>query len=208
MAVRSETLTPRQQRALASRNHILETALRLFARRGFDGTSTRQIAQEAGVAEGLIFHYFPTKEHLLMAMMDTRHSYRGEMRVLLESAAGRPAVEVLRQLATELLSRFRSEAESTLVMFNTSQSNPKVGAALREFVAEDGVGVMAAYLRARIEAGELRPDLPVESSAFMFLSSLATFFFIHHTLPDEQWNERAATYAADMTRIWFEGART
>ena len=207
MAIRGETLTPRQQQALARRNQILETALRLFAQRGFDGTSTKQIAQEAGVAEGLIFHYFPTKEHLLMAMMDTQHSYRGEMRVLLESATAHPAVEVLHKLAAGLLSRFRSETESTLVMFNTAQSNPKVGADLRRFIAEDGVGVLVAYLRARMEVGELRSDLPVESSALMLLTSLVTFFFLNHTLPDEQWNQHATTFEADMIKIWFEGAR-
>src|SRR5262245_3168783 len=66
-----ETPTLRQQQAAARRAQIVETALRLFARQGFDGTSTRQIAQEAGIAEGLIFHYFPTKAQLLTAVLET-----------------------------------------------------------------------------------------------------------------------------------------
>lgn len=42
----------------------MDAALELFAAKGFDGTSTREIAQAAGVAEGLIFHHFDSKESL------------------------------------------------------------------------------------------------------------------------------------------------
>jgi AcrR family transcriptional regulator len=200
-------LTLRQQQAIARRRQILETALRLFAKQGFDGTSTKQIAQEAGIAEGLIFHYFRTKEHLLTTMMETHHSYRGELQGLLGSAKDRTAAEVLHQLATESLARFRREAEITLVMFSTAQTNPKVGAILRKLIAEEGVAGLSAYLRARIAAGELRTDLPVENSALMFYSCLVIFFFLNHSLPDKQWNERAAAFVSDLITTWLEGAQ-
>src|SRR5689334_11362848 len=73
----------RQEQAILRRAQILETALGLFARQGFDGTSTKQIAQSAGIAEGLIFHYFPTKAQLLTAVLETHHSFAGELRALL-----------------------------------------------------------------------------------------------------------------------------
>jgi AcrR family transcriptional regulator len=44
---------------------ILETALKLFVEFGFQGTPTSKIAKEAGVANGTLFHYFPTKEALI-----------------------------------------------------------------------------------------------------------------------------------------------
>lgn len=47
------------------RQAILETALRLFVDQGFHATPTSQIAQEAGVATGTLFHYFKTKEELI-----------------------------------------------------------------------------------------------------------------------------------------------
>ena len=202
-----EPFTSRQQQAITRRRQILETALRLFARQGFDGTSTKQIAQAAGIAEGLIFHYFPTKEHLLTAMLETHHSYRGELRGLLESAKGRPAAEVLHQLATESLARFRREAELTLVIFNTAQTNPKVGTVLRRLIAEEGVAGLSTYLRTRIEAKELRTDLSVENSALMFYSSLVIFFLLNHSLPDKHWNERTTAFVSDLLTTWLEGAR-
>jgi AcrR family transcriptional regulator len=202
-----QKLTQRQQKALARRKQILETALSLFARQGFDGTSTKQIAQEAGIAEGLIFHYFPSKEHLLAAMLGTQHSYRGELLELLSGAEDRPAAEVLRQLAAGALARFRLERDLTLVMLITAQTNRSVGMMLRKMIAEEGLAGISAYLRKRIEAGELRADLPVENSAFIFFSTLVTFFFLHHTLTDSEWTGRAAVFVEDLVETWLRGAQ-
>lgn len=44
------------------RGEILETSLDLFLRKGFHGTSTREICRELGISSGLFFRYFPTKE--------------------------------------------------------------------------------------------------------------------------------------------------
>lgn len=52
---------------------ILQTALRLFSQRGYEGTPTSLIAREAGVSEGLIFRHFINKEGLLLALLDLGH---------------------------------------------------------------------------------------------------------------------------------------
>jgi AcrR family transcriptional regulator len=52
----------------ATRQRLIETALRLFARDGYTETSVKGIAQEAGVAQGLLYHYFASKEALLQAI--------------------------------------------------------------------------------------------------------------------------------------------
>ena len=48
---------------------ILEAAATLFAGDGFHATSTRRIAEAAGVSEGTVFHYFSTKNSLLLALI-------------------------------------------------------------------------------------------------------------------------------------------
>ena len=50
------------------RQRILEAALKLFVELGFHATPTSKIAQEAGVANGTLFHYFKTKEELVVAL--------------------------------------------------------------------------------------------------------------------------------------------
>lgn len=47
------------------RMQILQVALHLFIHQGYHGTKTSQISREAKISEGLLFHYFPTKENLL-----------------------------------------------------------------------------------------------------------------------------------------------
>ena len=55
------------------RTQIFEAALKLFVEFGFHGTPTSKIAQEAGVANGTLFHYFPTKDDLIIALFkDTK----------------------------------------------------------------------------------------------------------------------------------------
>jgi AcrR family transcriptional regulator len=53
-----------------SRGRILDAALTLFARNGFEGTSIRALAQEAGISLGLLYNYFPGKEDVLRAILE------------------------------------------------------------------------------------------------------------------------------------------
>lgn len=53
-----------------SRDRLLRAAVRLFSRRGFGGTTVRAIAEEAGVALGLMYAHFESKEAVLVALMD------------------------------------------------------------------------------------------------------------------------------------------
>lgn len=50
------------------RTKLMHTARELFAQYGFYGSATARIAKEAGVSNGILFHYFPTKEDLIKAM--------------------------------------------------------------------------------------------------------------------------------------------
>ena len=59
---------PRLSRA-DRRRSILEAAHRLFARHGYDGTRTQQIAREAGISEALVFRHFPGKDALYRAVL-------------------------------------------------------------------------------------------------------------------------------------------
>jgi AcrR family transcriptional regulator len=52
------------------RLQIVKVAVRLFSERGFRGTTTKEIAREAGVSEAIIFRHFATKEELYTAIID------------------------------------------------------------------------------------------------------------------------------------------
>ena len=54
------------------RQQILQVATQLFARQGFNGTTTRQIAEKAHVNEAIIFRHFPTKDDLYWGVLDEK----------------------------------------------------------------------------------------------------------------------------------------
>jgi TetR/AcrR family transcriptional regulator len=56
------------------RLQLLETALDFFSRKGFSGTTTKEIAAAAGVTEAIIFRHFPTKQDLYNAVLDHHHN--------------------------------------------------------------------------------------------------------------------------------------
>lgn len=199
-------MTLRQQQALERREQIIETALRLFAQQGFDGTSTKQIAQAAGITEGLIFHYFATKADLLAAVLETHHSFLGALRVLLNNAQEEAVAPLLTRLATAWLQTLRREREITLVLFSTAQSNPKVGEAFQALVTE-GITRLAATLQRAVDRGELRADLPLATSAHLFFSSIFIFFVRHQHLSTADWEAQAATFVDELLAVWLAGAR-
>ena len=76
---------PSTQSARASEAHsagqqaILDAAVRLFSKHGFDGVSMRTIAQEAGVSKSNIYHHFRSKEELYLAIMQSSAAWLSEL---------------------------------------------------------------------------------------------------------------------------------
>ncbi len=64
----SRTVNPERHRA--RRLQIIDAALTCFAGNGFFGTSTAELCRVAGIGSGTLFHYFPTKQSILLAILD------------------------------------------------------------------------------------------------------------------------------------------
>ena len=63
-------------RASGTRPKVERAALELFAAKGFNGTTTREIAKTAGISEALVFKYFPTKRALYAAILSLLLGWR------------------------------------------------------------------------------------------------------------------------------------
>src|SRR6478735_479997 len=62
------------QTKLATRKRILQAAQEQFAERGFEATTTRDIAAAAGIAVGTLFNYFPTKEAIVESLVSDAYA--------------------------------------------------------------------------------------------------------------------------------------
>jgi AcrR family transcriptional regulator len=102
-AVSADASQPRSSKGEQTRELILATALRLFREQGYDATTMRAIAREAGVSVGNAYYYFDSKEHLIQAFYDTL--VRQHMEV------ARPRIAGVRDLATRLRIVVRTHVE-------------------------------------------------------------------------------------------------
>ena len=56
---------------------ILSTARRLFVKQGYTATSMRQVAESAGIGKATIYHHFPDKRAIVMALLQAQHHAHG-----------------------------------------------------------------------------------------------------------------------------------
>jgi len=96
------------------RQEILDAALDLFADRGFQGTSVRDIARAVGVNEATLYHYFPSKAAILDAILDVLLEERSELFTVADDPRA-PLHDVLFELTTRSLARLHAAREQKVV---------------------------------------------------------------------------------------------
>lgn len=145
----------RQQQAEERRNQLIDVALELFGQRGIEATRVSDIAQAAGVAQGLLYHYFPSKDALLSAIVE-REGPLAMLHELLATPSDRPARETLLDLATRLYGLIQQRRSLLRLIVREVIWQPEMlrfGMAVRE----QALGMLMRYLQSRVAAGELRP---------------------------------------------------
>lgn len=159
------TTTKREQQAEERRNQLIDTALSLFSEKGWENTTIKDLADAAGVAPGLFYHYFESKEDLLLSVFE-KHGFNAELRRVIQPAAERPASEVLLEVANSYY-KLLTERESFVRMFvREAMTNPKLSARWTS-TCNEGVQLLASYLQERVEAGELRPHNTMMSARML-----------------------------------------
>jgi AcrR family transcriptional regulator len=67
---KAEIREPRQSRSIEKKKKIAQAGFKLFCEKGFHHTNTNEIAKEAGVSTGIVYHYFKDKKAIFLAAMD------------------------------------------------------------------------------------------------------------------------------------------
>jgi AcrR family transcriptional regulator len=150
-----ESMTARRRQAEQRRLQLIDTALAVFATKGVDGATIKDLSEAAGVAQGLLYHYFRSKDELLEAALD-RHYFLPELRRITSLDRDRPVAEVLLEVVTGFDALLREKRQFVQVVFREAMSNPMVAERL-ERGRREGVRLLTEYLDSRVAAGELRP---------------------------------------------------
>lgn len=173
------------------RDDILKASLHLFAEKGFHGTSMRDIAKEADITEGLIYHYFASKRDLFRAIID-EHSFLPLLRTLPELAGQLDLRALLIVLARGFFDVLRQNTELTRLLLQEVQVFPEE----RETFFADAVGQSISELGAILEqrmSERTRAQVDPQVASRLFFNALLAFFVEQeilggkHLLPaDEQ----------------------
>lgn len=143
--------------------------MRVFARKGFHDARVGDIAAEAGVAHGLLYHYFDSKDALLEGVFrDTWAAMLARMREVEES--GDPAREQLRKVAAVVLRTWRRDPDLVRVLVREVTRTPAIQRQAEE--VGHAFEAIERIIRSGQERGQLRSDLEPRLAAFVFYGAL------------------------------------
>ena len=195
-----QTMNGNGQRASARDRQasLIAAAASLFAAKGFNGTTTKEIAKAAGVSEALVFKYFPTKRTLYGAILAEKVTVNELLEPVEAAAKKRDDHRVFTLIASY---RIRPGVDSTLLrllLFSALE-----GHELSEMFFGKHHKVfydhLAAYIRTRIEDGAFRPVDPL-LAARAFIGMIAHHRLLHEifSVPMHQSHEHTVATYVDL----------
>lgn len=166
------------------RGQILDAAQKVFAKKGFNGASIKDLARAAGVSSGLLYWYFKDKTDLFTSLLlerieegfDLGHALSFEL----------PPEEFLPHFGRFFLGLFERPMNLALfkVMVANAQSFPKAVRQVQNQVVGRVLSTLQDYFQRQIEAGCMRP-CDTEMVTRTFMGSLMAYLLLKHVLCNE-----------------------
>ncbi|WP_312866386.1 ScbR family autoregulator-binding transcription factor [Streptomyces boluensis] len=163
-----------QERAVQTRDQILDAAAELFDRHGYAGTSVKNVADRVGMTKGAVYFHYPTKEALTIAVVDALYD---RWPLLLEAvqAKGLGPMDTLSELLDQTAATFKDDVVvQGGVRLQMEQPLPE-GVLPQPYVG--WISLIEQLLAEAEEAGELRAGVSPSAAAHTLVS---TFFGTQH----------------------------
>lgn len=181
------------------RLQIAEVAMRLFSERGFRGTTTKEIAQAAGVSEAIIFRHFATKEELYAAIIDFKGcggaaAGRAEESAVIDEIRGLVAeameaaddIAVFEAVGVHMLDHHQSDPDFLRLLMYIALEKHSLGQVFWDKNVRVLYEFLGGYVRRRQSEGAFR-DVDPYAAVRVFLGSI-----IHHSLVNLLWDKDPA----------------
>jgi len=156
----------RTQAVEDKRRQLLDAAVRVFARKGFHASRVGDIAEEAGVAHGLLYHYFDSKDQVLEAVFQENWTVL-VARIASVEETGEPAVDQLRHITAIILRTWLHLPDVVRVLVREFGRSPEVAERLGELVQP--IHAIERVIARGVEQGEFRRDIdPVFAATVVY----------------------------------------
>ncbi|MFZ1028089.1 MAG: TetR/AcrR family transcriptional regulator [Limnoraphis robusta] len=182
---------------------ILKAAQRLFARKGYDGTTTRDLAQAAGVAEGTIFRHFPNKKAILIEV--ATEGWIEILTDLLTELSEMGSYKAVAQVMRRRMLNLHENADLMRVCFLEAQFHPELRDRIQSEVIAKMTDVAEAFFETAMEKGVYRRMNP-RIVAQVFLGMFAVAGFSYTTLIEPGARPKAMQELAEgLADIFLNG---
>jgi TetR/AcrR family fatty acid metabolism transcriptional regulator len=157
--------------AVDKRRLILDAAVRVFARRGFHHCRVSDVADEAGVAYGLVYHYFSSKEEILNTLFLERWQIMLDAIGEIDSRDV-PARDKLYAVAGFIIDSYRHDPDlMKVIIVEVTRAANSFGALHLDRIREAYEGIAAIVETAR-EEGSFKSGIPSEFAAMCFYGAI------------------------------------
>lgn len=198
---------PKRMSAEDRRSQVLDAAMDLFARQGYRGTTTRQIADHAGVNEAIIFRHFASKEELYWAILDhnCRFATRRKQLKARLGTGGNDDRQVFAAVANDILTRNAADNRFfRLLMFSGLENHRLSHRYFRTYLARN-YNLLAGYIRLRIAEGAFRPVDPTVA-ARGFLGMVIYHFLVEELFARKAHSPRRSKRVSEaLADLWLKG---
>ncbi|MBO9361228.1 MAG: TetR/AcrR family transcriptional regulator [Thermoflexus sp.] len=166
----------------AIRQRIIEAAFRVLLRKGFRGTSNREIAQEAGISPGLIYWYFRNKEDLFQAVVEAK-AFVLPLRRMAREMQEAPPQQFLSEVMRMGLSLYEDAALAAALRLLLPEAihSGRIRQLLVSRAIRPGLEAITAYLAAQQAKGAVR-SLDPRVGAHLFMGLLFSQAILSHLL--------------------------
>ena len=196
------------KKAPDKRRMILDAAVRVFARQGFHHCRVSDVADEAGVAYGLVYHYFDSKEEILNTLFLER------WQIMLDAmgeidARDLPAREKLRSVAGFIIDSYQHDPDlMKVIIVEVTRAANSFGAVHLEEIRKAYEGI-AGIVEAAREEGSFKSGIPAEFAAMCFYGAIEQLLsgWIFGIIPEtEEEFERAKALVVETICGGLESA--
>lgn len=181
------------------REMIARAALKLFAEQGYERTTTKEIAREAGISEGTIFKYYPTKHDLLLAFF--HREVFAPLHGIFKLDEPVDDYRVLHALIADRFRLWHSHRSLMKVIIGEAIFNPEMVQHINRLTTP-ALNIIEDYFRQRIQDGAFR-RFNVEIAARAMISLLLTYFFRWSMLEAVEEDEAARQALVDELAALF-----
>lgn len=188
----------------SKKERILEAALKLFSLKGFHATTTKEIAGESGVAEGLIFYYFGDKRTLLLHLVQN-FSFAVTVQKEIEHLTQQSLEESLVQYGLKYHRFLKQNADYIKLVWSPEMiQDEAVSKEVFQFIEK--IGTVGSTLLKR-DADDAQPldESTCQAAVMMLTSSILVYFMIHSRFGEQALEADEESYIRRLVRLLLHG---